>query len=486
MAYSGLSRTQLKIKNNLGVIPGDKSPLVLRWRCRWLRVLQHYMERTQYDDKMDWFDAERNNEFVPLRDRKPFIISPLPSVHVARINSKLFGIEAFPSFFIENDDTSSELLSIIIKTIFFQTNIKEIGKELLAYGSAFLSFRLENGSVVLEAYNPNHCYPVFDQYNDLESITIKFVFPDPEDLDKKTGKPIEKWYCKKLTKTQDILYDNPKYLTNAKPVFSPVDSVEHGLGFVQGQWFKLSTDPRVLDGDSLIQDILDLTDSLSYNLSQSDRASEYGNDPQTIFSGLTVDELESLVKSKDRAWALGREGSAQFLEISGTGLQNATEQDRRIRQAAQEITRAIFHDPEKITGSAQSAVAMKVLYAPLVDFILEVRPIVEHSMIKLITKIFLLFIKFNSQGVQLPIQMPANYNPKSIDISVKWKDVFPMTIQDFQQLSTVLTSLSNANIISRETVLEKLSQYPWLKIDDIQQEVSKVDNQKQFYSFFGG
>ena len=162
------------------------------------------------------------------------------------------------------------------------------------------------------------------------------------------------------------------------------------------------------------------------------------------------------------------------------------EQDRRIRQAAQEITRAIFHDPEKITGSAQSAVAMKVLYAPLVDFILEVRPIVEHSMIKLITKIFLLFIKFNSQGVQLPIQMPANYNPKSIDISVKWKDVFPMTIQDFQQLSTVLTSLSNANIISRETVLEKLSQYPWLKIDDIQQEVSKVDNQKQFNPFFGG
>ena len=167
-------------------------------------------------------------------------------------------------------------------------------------------------------------------------------------------------------------------------------------------------------------------------------------------------------------------------------MQVAAEQDGRLRQSAQENTRSIFHDPEKIVGNAQSAIAMKVLYAPLVDLINETRPIIGVALVSLVSKMVSTMVLQNGRGADLPLEMPAGYKPKSMDMSLKWGEVFPLTVQDFQQISSALSNLASGNIMSRETVLRKLSKYPWVSIDDIEDEVKKVNTQKEFNTFFGG
>ena len=481
-----MDRIDKKIRNRLGVIGLEQGTYVRKYRSKRLKKLQSYMDKTQYDHKMDWFAAEDMEQFIPLRQRKPFIISPLPKVHTERVNSKLFGIEVFPKFKIEDDDEAQQLLNLLVKEIGLQSHIKHMGHTLLSLGSAFCSFTFEDDALVIETHNPNHCYPEFNTKQELTFVKVQYVFEDQEDIDEETSEPKKKWYRKDFGMNIDVLYDNPEYLPDTEPDFKIIDQEEHNLEMVQGQWFKMTKDPRKMDGISVIEDITDITDSISYTLSQSDRAVEYGTDPQTVFSGMTQDELDSLTKSKDWAWVLGREGSAQFLEQSGSGVTAAQEHDQRLVQKAQEITRAIYHEPEKIIGSAQSGIAMKALYSVLVDFINEVRPVVEEQLIKMMVKMMLMLVKLNKDGAETPIIMPKGYKPKSLDITVSWGDIFPLSLQDFQALASTLQSLASANIISRETVLRILSQYQWVSVDDIDKELNRINTQKEFNQFFGG
>ena len=65
----------------------------------------------------------------------------------------------------------------------------------------------------------------------------------------------------------------------------------------------------------------------------------------------------------------------------------------REQRAAQEVTNAIMHDPEKIVGSAQSAKAMEVLNGPLVDLIKDLRPIFEYAIKTILRKTLILLAK---------------------------------------------------------------------------------------------
>ena len=482
------SRTQERIRNKLGIIPLSRAEDgIRRWRSDYLHELDNYMESKQYDDKTNWWEAESSEEFIEIRDRKPCVIFPLPRIHAERVNSKLFGLEVFPKFQIQDDQEAEELIAEMLRSVKFRSHIKEAGEIALAKGACFVSFRHQVDQIVIETHNPNHCYPEFDQSGELEFVKVLFVFKDETDIDEETKKPKEKWHRKDFSKFIDIEYDNPVYRPDVMPEFKVMDSVNHNLGFVQGVWLKTTHDPRKLEGKSIIHDIRDFTDSLCYNLSQSDRATEAVTDPQTVFSGMTNDELEDLIRSSRRAWALGREGTAQFLEPSGTGIQSANEQDIRLQKAADQITRAIHHDPDKIIGSAQSAVAMKVMHEPLIGLINEMRPLLEERLIFLVVKIFGLLVMLNRMGIPGPIKFTKkNYMPKNLDIVCRWGEIFPPTIADDQQKSSLLLQLANGNIISRRTALVEVVKAGIVEVKDIDKELSEINTQKQFNTYFGG
>ena len=473
------SRTKERVKNNLGIIYGGMRPS--RHRSEHLKKLSDYYYCTQHDDKIDWFEAEEAEISIPIRNRKPIVNYPLAKIHVARIVSKLLGDDVFPEIQAE-DESQQEIIDAVLEKIDFKEVMKDFAKKVLAFGSGFIRIKIVEGHMSLTPYDPNYCYPTFAEDGSLETMRIQYVYTDGTTIDKETKKPVERWFRLDLTKEIDVLYDNPIFKDDTPPTFKVVNSESHSLGVVQGHWCKNTKLRKVVDGDSVIEDILDLSDCISYNISRSDQAADYGTDPQVVISGLDESELDELEKSSTKAWALGREGTAQMLEVGGAGVTAAGEMEDRLQRKAQEVTNAIMHDPEKIVGSAQSAKAMEVLNGPLVDAVKDLRPIFEYAIKTILLKILILLKKFIKSRKEI-VGLDADEKLIDLDseIKIKWGEIFPPTMQDLQAVVSVYSQLVTGNLMSRKTALANLAKY--FDYGDLEEEMKLIETQKQFNTF---
>lgn len=485
--FGGKSRSQKRAENNLGIIQdGMATNSVMQGRCRTLKldILDKYYNSTQYDHLPQWQECDGRDEHTPVRNRKPRIIFPFARVLSKRMASKLFGKSVFPSLTVEDDPDTEEFLNLISKTVNMRPRLMDMAKLLIGYSSAFIRFKIVGGFPKLEVFNSKWCYPQFDEIGNLESVRVQYVFKDPEDLDGK-GAPKEKWFRMDLGKETDILYNNPEFNESEKePPFQVVERADHGFGFVQGEWFRTAEDIHSPDGEASIWEIMDFIDALNYNLSQSDQATAYGVDPQLTLTGMDEEDVESLIKSTTKAWLLGREGQANFLEINGAGLQRAMEQREDIVQRVQDIARIVFLDPEKIVGSAQSAKAMEVLHGPMVEYIDELRPMVQKGVVQLHQKLMLAILIMQQRGENIAFTIPPGFQPQTMEFDLSWPPIFPMTMQDLQQKVSIGAQLANANIMSRETVLRWLLKDFEGLVDNVDEEVQRINTQPQFGGFF--
>lgn len=461
--------------NNMGIIAGGDK-LSGTYRKASLYKVDQYLSNTQYDSLSDWDATNACGNPLKLSQRKPKIIYNLGKRIADTLASKLMGPRVFPTISLDEDPVTKELFDHVVKISGLKAKSLDMARYLASHGSCFLRFKFVNGVLKTERYNPNICYPTFDQAGELETLDIKYVYNDLKDLDEK-GNPKKKWYKLSLSKFSDTLFDNPEFGENGEdPVFQPVKTNKHELGYVQGEWFRIGDDPNDPDGPSLVGEVLGFIDAFNYSLSQSDRAVSYNQEPQLILKGMDTQEIDDLVKSSLTAWNMGREGEANYLESGLTGVDKAIELRMKYREGAGDITRVILLDPEKIVGSAQSAKAMEVLHGPLLDVIDEYRPYAERGMITLVQKMVVSILRNAQLGIPMVgISIPRGYKPLSLDIKFSWPAVFPMTMQDLQQKVGVASAAAGASIISRETLTKWLAKD--FGIENIEEEIAKIEAQ---------
>lgn len=491
--FFGLSRSEKRAVNNLGINQGSVFGGLegKHYRSKVLKQVDQYLNSTQYDGKRDWDDSCYDDEsYVKLKDRKPKIIFPFAKVYRDRVSSKLVGASNFPKFQIEEDEETTFFINkVVIPNSFFKAKMLGVGKDLVLRTSAFCRFYFSEGKLRLQKYNSNYCYPTFDDAGELESVEIKYIY-ETDEVDEYTGKNIRRWYKEELTKTSEILFDNPVYdeNSNSDPEFEIVEQVDHNFGFVQGEWFRIGDNNHSPDGEEnpIIHQMMEFIDCLNYNLSQSDQAVNYGTEPQLAISGIDQEEAENLIKSATKTWVLGREGKADFIEVSGSGIESAKKQRDDYMKLFQDIARIVFLDPEKAIGSAQSGKAMEVLHGPLVELINEIRPWIEKGMKKMIEKIVVSIIMLKSMGIETDYLIPDGWIPESLNLMASWPPIFELTTQDKQQIVSLAIQVSNANLASRDTMLRWIqNQGVDFGIEDYELEAQKVNTQQQFNTWGG-
>lgn len=476
----GKSRIQQHIDNNLGVVPGDRLGNDL-YRNKKLEEFDSYLNNRQYDKLIDWDTANQSEDFVPIRRRKPRIIFNLGKLIVDRVTAKLVGDNVWPHFKVEDDPDTEDFFRVVLSACKLKAHAPHLTRKLLGSGSAFLRFFVLGPKIMIEVYNAKYCYPSFDDLDELTELEVRYVYTDNDDLDA-NGEPKKKWYRMLLSRDVDILFDNPDYVPGGKaPEFQEVARAEHGFGFVQGQWFRTTKDKHTPDGESLLCGILGFIDSINYSLSQTDQAISYGQEPQLAVKGMDTQEIDNLVKSSTRAWNLGRDGEAKFVEANMGGIEKAMELRERMQKSVGDIARVVMLDPEKIVGSAQSAKAMEVLHGPLVELVHELRPAMEEGFVAFLTKVAVAVLMLDRQGVNEAISMPKGFVPASMNLTASWPPVFPMTMVDLQQKVSVGVQAANASLISRETVTGWIAKD--FGIEDVQEEVAKVAAQPQLNPF---
>lgn len=482
---SDLSRLRRFAKNHLGVIMTDDLNTTKEWRSDFLDLLDRYYENNQYDDLIAWDEATApgQDEYVPVRKRKPRMIYNLGKVLVDKVAAKLTGSSAFPSFVVEDDDEATAFFRVVQKASKFRKKMIEPIKHMLISGAVFVRYYLVNGQIQIEYTKSKYCWPTFDELGELSSVEIKYVYDDGADL-KPNGDPTKKWFRILLTKTADIMYDTPEYRPGVKATFEEVSRNEHGLGWVQGEWMNTHDDKFDFDGYGLYCDILGFIDELNYSLSQGSQANSYAQEPQLTVTKIDEDELETLVKSSSKAWNLGREGEAKFLESTGKGIEAGIELRDKVKRFALDVVRVEINDPEKHTGTAQSGDALQQLQAPLCELVDELRAMLEGKLVNLLIKIGMTCLHYNALGMETAIETPPGYLPGSLDITTHWPPIFPPTLADINMAAAAANTLSTGQIISRDSLTRWIAQM-LPNIDNIEEELKKIEVQEPLPSPFG-
>ncbi len=481
-----MSRLRRFAQNNLGVIMLEDSQQAREFRDDRLDVLDAYYESRQYDDLQDWNEAVGFEEYVPIRSRKPRIIYNVGKVLVDKVAAKIVGESVFPKFTIEDDDDDTAFFRVVQKACKFRRSLIDPIKHTLVSGACFVRYSLINGMPIIEYAKSKYCYPTFGPDKQLEEIEIRYVYEDENDRDHKNT-PKQKWYKIQLTKTADIIFDNPEYRPGAKPSFEEVSRVEHGLGWVQGEWLVTHEDKFNYDGYGLFSDILGFIDELNYSLSQSSQASAYNQEPQLTANGMDEEELNVLIRSSQKAWNLGREGEAQYLETDMKGVEAARELRTEMRNQMLDVVRVVLHDPEQMAGNAQSGRALEILNGPLVELIDELRSMLEPSLINLLIKIGMTALHYNAMGETTTIETPPSYMPASLDITVQWPAIFPPTLDDILKMAQAATALGQAKVVSRESLTRWIASATPI-IDNAEEELKKIEAEPDLNPFgsFGG
>lgn len=472
--YAG-SRLSHRANGTLGIVSASEKELLGTYRKKELEQLDAYYEGRQYTGMPSWEDGQDSDgEYLKVRERAPRLNYNFAKILASRLTSKLLGKKNFPQLKVEDDPQTAEYFNLILSTSQLRSKLMEPMRRTINTGSCFVRFSIIGGKWKVQHYLSKWCFPEFDVTGELEKLVVKYVYDDLEDLDE-NNKPIKKWYKLSLGKDQDIKYDNPVFEANAEPKFKVEGKAMHGLGFVQGEWFVSSEDSDDIDGATIIGDILGFIDELNYSLSQTSQAVQYNQDPQLVFSNMDEDDMESIVRSSLKAWTLGREGKAEFLESDLTGVETAIVFRDKIKLNIQDISRIVMLDPEKMAAHAQSGRSMEVLHGPFVELIEEMQPQLEKHLKNLIIKMSLANGFMSEASGIAPVILPPDYKPKSMNLTFSFPDVFAQTAEDLQKKVAVAVNAANASLISRESMTRWLAKD--FDIVDVEEEIKKIEGQ---------
>jgi hypothetical protein len=479
------SRSAVLARNNLGIIQAEDAIGSKKVRKKELEVYDEYYENAQYDNLPQWDDSHaKDGEYIAVRKRQPRIIFNFAKVLIDRVTAKLVGKSVFPALKVEDDPDTTTFIGLVIKASKLKSRIQDAVKLMCRSGSSFMRFFVVDGALMVETYHSKHCYPIFHPNGTLSSIRIQYVYTDEEDKDG-AGKAKQKWFRMDLAENEDVLFDNPEYKPDSIPKFTPVSTATHNLGFVQGEWFRTTEDKHSPDGISLIGDVLDFIDELNYSFSQTSQAIGYGQEPQMTFSGVDAEELENIIKSSSKAWALGKDGRAAFVEPTMAGVTAATEFRDKCKHAMQDVARIVLLDPEKMVGrGAQSGKAMEIMHAPLIELIDELRPEVEDKLSDFVIKMCATIVQLNNSGMQTVVLTPPGWTPESLNITVHWPLVFPPTVEDLNMKVMAASKAVLSRMISQESATRYVAQD--FGIENVDEELEKISEDPPLNPFGAG
>lgn len=286
-------------------------------RYRELSRLDAYYRGTQYDGRPDWWTGMNSSgEEVPLRERRPCVIYPLPRAAVNQATRFVCGEGRFPTIEVEEIDADdalvptmtlsedeaeslTEVVSEIVRQIRLKTRSLEMLRKGLATGTACVIPCVRRGKFSLDLPDPKDCFVEFvdgDPAGEVLRLVWTYCF-------EKTVEDANGHLCTRtfhfrrdVTAEEFVVYhDAPKPEIPGMPVEWKRDderTIKHGLGFCPVVWIRNQpeTSRAEIDGVSLYATLEDEFDALNFALSQRHRGIHYFGTPQAYETGVSDDE----------------------------------------------------------------------------------------------------------------------------------------------------------------------------------------------------
>ncbi len=402
--------------------------------------LQSYVESKQYEGRPDFWTGlkgGKGGEVVPLRERAPCIVYPLPRATAQQVVRFTFGEGRFPTLNVEPQedadaavyeslalgDEEAAVLERGLVDVVENAMLKSVMRTLMTRGlterTAVAIASIKNGRVTFDLPHAKDCWPTFrndDPADELLAVTWAYTFT-------KTVIENERAVCKRFWFRRDVTAE--AYVTfepvEVKPGTAEVEwgtgvPTPHGYGFCPALWIRNlddTSEPGGIDGISLLEDLFDEFDALNFALSQRHRGITFFGTPQpyetgvepgdgpdadgrtsngysasTSPTGLMAEGTKGSARphgaakqaarrmSPDRVWSYeGQNVKVGMIEAGSAWFDNATKHVEDIRGRCLETMSVVLASIEQTlaSGGEMNATFLKLAYAPLLNLVDELR-----------------------------------------------------------------------------------------------------------------
>ncbi len=424
-----------------------------------------------------WAKAPVGGRRVPLRQRKPAVQYDLPRLIVDRPTAMLFGEGRFPEIAFQpanpppkgtaGEKAFHEQSLAVTKWLADVADEGALAHQCLLWarqgarlGSAVLTWAAVEGEFQFQAHLAKYCTPTFHpkKRDELIELELRYRFkravPQYDEVSRvQTVREVEFWYREVWDTTTHTVFEPVPVGDGSEPKWTPAaDGVTaHEFGFVPAVWCKNldDGDPGSFDGLSLLDGLADVVEDIDRTLSQKSRAIFYNQEPDRVYQGLTEAEQKKVeVAGGGGTTAIPKDAKVTLLELQGDGQRVAEEHILSQRGRALEVSRVTVPDPDKLLAAAKSGAALRILHAPTIELVGELRQTYGRALRALLNQI----LRAARDGklpvlvTQAPPEMPSGR------VTLQWGRLFDPSLEDIQAAATSAASLKASALVDTESL----------------------------------
>lgn len=464
--------------------------------------------------------------FVGLWQRRPSSPLRLGKTIVNSFTNMVFGENRFPKTKVSDDDTQ-QFYKALIKEMKLPVRMIRVRNLGGSAGTVGLSWCFVNGKPRCRAHKAKYLHVhAWEDRDDLLPRHVTELYQGcVEEWDGRQNKYVENfyWYRKDWTPNADVVFNpckvdpdiDPEQFWQSDEGIDVDRSVEHNEGRTHFEWIQ-NVPSEDIDGEPDYDGVYDKLDTIDVLSSVLAKGAILNLDP-TLVLKMDPDMLNALGirKGSENGLAVGNDGDAKYLEISGDGMKAGSELLMMKRRGVLEETECVVPEPDETTIGT-SSVARKVRYAPMLsrsDMLREQygAPIVRmlEQMAEIARTLSKRSVSFfdedgNEQEAQPVLDLPPRVETTPVldedgnptgdedvkqtdhdpgegeDLDLQWGNYFPPTPQDQQSIVTSLAAATaNAPFMSAETATEIVMEAFGREVGDEKTRVAQEAMQKQ-------
>lgn len=289
-----------------------------------------------------FYDAGGQYDELPLELRRPIAPYHLTRAVVDRFTGLLFSERMHPKVAIAGDPAVQSWVEALIKSARLWIRFAYARTFGGGQGSVGMSFRFRNGKPVVDVHDARWCTPTFIDMatGEISALEIRYMYP--VEVRKPDGTPdtISMWYRRVIDGASDVTYEPVPVGNGEEPQWTVKTSVQHGFGECPAVWIR-NTMTDEMDGDPDCWGEFETQEAIDRLISQADQGAVENSDP-TLAIGSDELKLEQIRKGSRNAFKLEKGASAQYVEMTGSGVKSAMEMAADHRRRFLEVVRCIL------------------------------------------------------------------------------------------------------------------------------------------------
>ena len=310
--------------------------------------------------------------YIPIDMRRPNAPHRLAPLIVESFTGLVFGHGHFPTVDAEGDADTEDFVQALIEAGDLPTVMMRARDCGGGVGTVGLSWRFADGAPRVKVHNGKNLWVhVWKDFDALEPEHVSEIVKVAKDgIDKKTRKPKRCWFWRRRdwTPLADVVFVDQACDEPIEWIVDEAETTIHGEGETHFIWVpNLPDDDEAtrIDGKCDFDGQYEPLNTLDVLNSVVTTGAVRNLDPTLV---LAVDPMISKMgvrKGSDNALTVGTDGTASYLELSGTSITAGIALLEKEEQKILRVAQCVIPDPAEVAAAGTSSLAIRLLYLPM-------------------------------------------------------------------------------------------------------------------------